>query len=84
VIWDLGICPEFNLEIPSSSYDHLTETRNLKLKIFKFDNGVDFLISGPESDSGNLNSSVLSFMTCVPNLMSFWIHLTCFSTTFAN
>jgi len=36
----------------------------------KFDRGVDFFISGLESDSKNLNTFVMSFMTCVQNLRS--------------
>jgi len=35
VIWDLGVCPKFNLEFASSSYGHLTKIRNLKAKDFQ-------------------------------------------------
>jgi len=54
MIYDLGIYPEFNLEVPIPNYDHLTKTSNLKAKDFqKFDHGFDFLISGSEFDFEN-------------------------------
>jgi len=40
-----------------------------------FDHDFDFLISGSEFDYWNLNSSIISFMTCVQNLRSIGLDL---------
>ena len=66
VILDLEACPKNYLKVRSGIWLEMA-----KIKFFgKFDRGVDFLIAGQESDSKNLNTSIMSFMTCVQNLKS--------------
>ena len=42
---------------------------------WKFDRGVEFLISGSEFSSENFHRFVISFMTCVQNLRSIGLDL---------
>ena len=55
-----------------------------KLNFWEVGLGVNFLISGSDSNSGSCNRFVGSFMTCVQNLNSFRIDLIGFGVVCEN